>query len=368
MLIGIDASRAVTGRRTGTEAYAYFLLQALVPLTAESGHHLRLYFNQSPPANLSPDFAHVEPCIIPMARLWSQVRLARELAQRPPDVFFTPAHVIPFAYRGRSVATIHDLGFHHFPEAHTRSQLAYLKFSTRLNGRAAARIIADSQATKADLLRFYGLPEEKIDVIYPGIDSALTKVTDPERLGAVQRKYGIDMPYLLYIGTIQPRKNLARLVQSFLACDLPHQLVLAGKVGWNSRPIIAEIESLELWQRERLLLPGFIAEEDKAALISGAQALLFPSLYEGFGFPVLESQACGTPVLASNTSSLPEIAGEGALLVDPLSSCDLTLAMRRIIDDSELRRELVIKGLQNVQRFSWRKTAAAVLQTLESAV
>jgi len=368
MLIGIDASRTVTRQRTGTEAYAVYLVQAFLSLTAGGEHHLRLYFNQSPPADLFPELPHVERCIIPMARLWTQVRLARELSQREPDLFFTPAHVIPFTYRGCSVATVHDLGFHYFPKAHTRSQLAYLKLSTRINGRSSSRLIADSQATKADLVRFYNIAPAKVDVIYPGIDPSLAPVTDAAIIEAAQRKHGIDTPYLLYISTLQPRKNLVRLVKAFAASDLPHQLVLAGKLGWNSRSIIDEIKRLDTRHRERVLMPGFIKEEDKAALISGAEALLYPSLYEGFGFPLLEGQACGTPVLASNTSSLPEIAGEGALLVDPQSSTELIEGMQRIVADTVLRRKLVKNGLVNVQKFTWQKAAAGVLRTLEQAV
>lgn len=368
MLIGIDASRAVTRQRTGTEAYAYFLLQALIPLASTQGHQMRLYFNQAPPAAFFPDTPHVQECVIPMARLWSQVRLAAELVRRPPDVFFTPAHVIPFITRGKSVVTIHDLGFHHFPEAHTANQLAYLKLSTRINGQSASRVIVDSEATKADLLKYYAVPEGKIDVIYPGVDPAFRRVSDLEKIGAIQGRYGIRSPYLIYIGTIQPRKNLPRLVRAFTAASLPHQLVLAGRVGWKSEEIIAEIDGLRPSQRTQILLPGFIPEDDKAALITGAEALMFPSLYEGFGFPVLEGQVCATPVLASNNSSLPEIAGHGALLVDPFSDQDMTMAIRRIVEDQPLRQELVQKGLENVRRFSWAKTAAVVLATLERAV
>lgn len=367
MLLGIDASRAVTRQRTGTEAYALYLLRALLPLAVKRGHYLRLYFNQPPPVDLFHELPNVEQCIIPMARLWTQVRLARELSQREPDVFFTPAHVIPFTYRGCSVATIHDLGFHYFPKAHTKSQLAYLKLSTKVNGRSSSLLIADSQATKADLIQFYDIAPEKIDVIYPGIDPLLGRTIESLRMAAAQRKYGIETPYLLYIGTLQPRKNLVRLIKAFVASDLPHQLVLAGKLGWNARSIMDEIKGLDVRVQKRILLPGFIGEEDKAALISGAEVLLYPSLYEGFGFPLLEGQACGTPVLASNVSSLPEIAGDGALLVDPQSGVDLAAAMRQIVGDNELRRKLIENGLVNVQKFTWEKAAEGVLQILERA-
>jgi len=367
MFIGIDASRAVTSQRTGTEAYAFFLIQALLSLTAGQDYRLCLYFNQPPPAGHFPDLPHVEYRILPQAHLWTHVRLAGELQRQPPGVFFTPAHVIPFTYRGCSVATVHDLGYHYFPAAHTRRQLAYLKLSTRSNGRLSRKLIADSQATKADLVRFYNLKPDKIEVIYPGVDPALNPVTNTTRLKTVQRKYAINGPYLLFIGTLQPRKNLVRLIQAYAASGLPHQLVLAGKLGWRSGSILGEISRLTPIIRQRLLLPGFIADDDKAALISGATALLYPSLYEGFGFPLLEGQACGTPVIAAKTSSLPEIAGDAALLVDPEGSDELTAALRLVVSDSDLRHDVVRKGLVNVKRYTWEKTAASVLKTLEQA-
>ncbi len=367
MLIGIDASRSVTEQRTGTEAYAYLLIQALIDRTAGGAHQLILYFNQAPRPDLFPDSSHVQQRIMPFPRLWTHVRLARELYEHPPDVFFTPAHVIPFVYRGASVATVHDLGYHYFPEAHTREQVAYLKLSTRSNVRLSKQIIADSQTTKADLSRFYQADANRIDVIYPGIDPTLKRVTDPDLIAAARAKYGIRGPFLLAIGTLQPRKNLKRLIQAFAAADLPHQLVLGGKLGWQPESLMNEIAALEAPIRKRISLPGYVAEADKAALLSAAEALVFPSLYEGFGFPALEAQVCGTPVMAADSSSLPEITAGSALLVEPLDIEAMKVGMRQIATDETLRQKLVSAGYANVRRFDWRKTADAVLKTLEFA-
>lgn len=370
MIIGVDASRAAAGQRTGTEAYAYYLIQALIPLAQQRGYQLHLYFNQPPAAPALPGFApagHVRPVVIPFPRLWTHVRLAWELRQRPPDVFFTPAHVIPFGYRGRSVATVHDLGYLHFPEAHTPGQLAYLRLATIHNAERGRRVIADSVATKADLVRFHQIEAAKIEVVYPGLAPGLERVREEERVAAVQQKYGIVSPYFLYIGTIQPRKNLVRLVRAYAAyaegvgAEQVQGLVLAGKAGWLSDGILAEIGKHQL----PITVTGFVAEADKAALLSGATALLFPSLYEGFGFPVLEAQACGTAVLCSNSSSLPEVAGEAALLVDPLDEAGLATGIGRMAEDGELRRELVQRGFVNVKRFTWERTAEQVMDVLE---
>lgn len=367
MLIGIDASRAVTQQRTGTEAYAYYLIRALISHTAGSEHRLRLYFNQPPPQDLFADLPHVEQRVMPFARLWTHLRLARELQQNPPDVFFTPAHVIPFVYRGAAVATVHDLGYHYFPEAHTKGQVAYLKLSTRANGRIARQIISDSAVTKADLVRFYGTDPAKIDVVYPGLDPDLKRVDDVQAIARVGAKYGINAPYLLYLGTLQPRKNLSRLVSAFANSGVPHQLLLGGKPGWQTEALFNELAALDASVRERVLLPGFVAEDDKAALLSGAEALVYPSLYEGFGFPLLEAQQCGTPVLAANSSSLPEISGGSALLVDALDVGAIAGGLQQLVSDSDLRKDLVRKGEQNVKRFDWQKTAEAVLRILGRA-
>ncbi|MCL4266502.1 MAG: glycosyltransferase family 4 protein [Anaerolineae bacterium] len=371
MLIGIDASRAVTGQRTGTEAYAWFLLRALLPLAGAHGHTVRLYFNAAPSPDLFPPASHIEEVVIPFARLWTHVRLAAELQHHPPDVFFTPAHVIPLSYHGRAVATVHDLGYHYFPEAHPQRQLAYLKWSTRHNGRRATRIFADSQTTKDDLMRFDGIPADKIEVVYPGVDPDLQRV-EGEAVTAVCQKYQITPPYLLYISTLHPRKNLERLAQAYAQSGLPHQLILAGKKGWLAQPILEQIVHLQSFGSaqdrssisSKISLPGFIADEDKATLISGATAVLYPSLYEGFGFPILEAQACGVPVLTANTSSCPEVAGDAALLVDPSDVNAISDGMRQLAEDNALRQGLVEKGYTNVQRFSWEKTARQILQGL----
>lgn len=364
MLIGIDASRAVIAQRTGTEAYAYFLIQALLPLATARGHAIRLYFNEPPSSALFPNAPQVEQRIIPFPRLWTHLRLAWELRQRPPDLFFTPAHVIPFTYRGASVATVHDLGYHHFPEAHTRRQVAYLRWSTRHNGRSAHTILADSQATKDDLIRFYNTPAAKIEVVYPGIDPALRRATEAE-ITAVCHKHAITRPYFLYLGTLQPRKNLIRLVEAFATANLPYQLVLAGKSGWLSQPLRDKISNLPSPIASKIHLPGFIPDEDKAALLSGATALLYPSLYEGFGFPLLEAQACQTAVLSANTSSLPELAADSALLVDPLDTAAIRDGIIQLAHNEVLRQTLVAKGHENVKRFGWEKTAVRVLDLLE---
>jgi len=370
MLIGIDASRATAARRTGTENYSLHLIRAL--LTLGRRHTFRLYFNQPPAEGLFPPMASQQ--VMPFPRLWTHIRLSWEMVQQPPDLLFVPSHVLPLVHPRRSVVTVHDLGYHYYPEAHTLSQNLYLRASTRFNARAATRIIADSEATRQDLARHYGTPIEKVAVVYPGRDESLQKVTDAGRLAAVRQRYGLSEAYLLYVGTLHPRKNLVRLVQAFgallagpsappptLPSDL--QLVLAGQKGWLADEVERQIAKLGL--TDRVVLTGYLPDEDLPALLSGAAAFCFPSLYEGFGLPVLEAMACRVPVVCAHSSSLPEVAGDAALMVDPLSVEDLTTALARVLTDAELRRELVGRGLEQIQRFSWERCAAEVMQVLE---
>lgn len=364
MHLGIDASRAVTAQRTGTEGYAYHLLKTLLPLAQAAGHQVTLYFNQAPPPGYLPEATHE---VIPFPRLWTHLRLGWALRRQPPDLFFTPAHVIPLSYFGPSVATVHDLGYHYYPGAHTRFQVAYLNWSTLHNARRSRRILADSKATRDDLVRIYHIPPEKIAVVYPGVDRELGPVRDPDALSSVMTRYTINGPYMLYLGTIQPRKNLVRLIAAYAASGVEESLVLAGKAGWLSQPVLEAIARLPLAVQARIRITGFVDEADKAALFSGATALLYPSLYEGFGFPVLEAQVCETPVLCADSSSLPEVAGEGALLVNAADSEAIREGIRRLSQDQALREQLVAAGLENVRRFSWERTAREALAVLEEA-
>jgi glycosyltransferase involved in cell wall biosynthesis len=372
MLIGIDASRAVAARRTGTENYSLNLIREL--LAQGQDRRFRLYFNRAPATDLF--LGGAEWRVMPFPRLWTHLRLSWEMLSNPPDLLFVPSHVLPLAHPQHTVVTVHDLGYHYYPEAHTLFQNVYLRWSTQYNARAATRVLADSEATRQDLIRYYGTPKEKIAVVYPGRDEALAPVAESQRLADMRAHYGLSDSYFLYVGTLHPRKNLVRLVQAFasliqsLTSSSQHpmdslQLVLAGQKGWLYEEIFAEVRRLDL--TERVVLTGYVPDAHLGGLLSGALAFVFPSLYEGFGLPVLEAMACGTPVVCSDVSSLPEIAGDAALLVDPLDAEDLAQALYQIAVDERLRRTLVARGLQQVQLFSWRRCAQETLQVLEDA-
>jgi len=379
MLIGIDASRTTVARRTGTENYALNLIRALLALRGGDGlptrPTYRLYFRDQPATGLFCTDDYVERRVIPFPRLWTHLRLSWEMGRHPPDLLFVPAHVLPPIRPRRSLVTVHDLGYRHFPQAHRPLDRLYLDLSTRWNAHAATRILADSEATKADLIGEYGTPASKITVVYPGRDESLRRVDDPAAVSAVKSKYGIAGDYVLYVGTLHPRKNLLRLIEAFSILNSPIsnlqspisipdlQLVIAGKKGWLYDEIFDRVKSLGL--AGRVILTGYVPDADLPALLSGARSFVFPSLHEGFGFPVLEAMSCGVPVICSNSSSLPEVAGDAALLIDPLDTTALAEALARLLADESLRVSLVARGYEQARRFSWERAARQVLSIIE---
>jgi len=370
LTIGIDASRAARAPRTGTETYSLELIKALAGL-ASSQHRLRLYTPHLPQHSDWPDSPYVETRVIPWPRLWTHLRLATELRQHPLDVLFVPAHVLPLYCPVPAVVTVHDLGYRHYPDAHRPFDRWYLEWTTRRHTRVARHIIADSLATKQDLFDFYAADPNRIDVVYLGRDEKLARVTDPQLIAQTKAKYRLDGDYLLYVGTLHPRKNLVRLVEAFYHAteSLQNQklkLVIAGKRGWLYNAIFERVQQLGL--TERVIFPGYVADHDKPALLSGALVYVFPSLYEGFGLPVLEAMACGTPVLTSNISSLPEVAGKAALLVDPHHIEEIAGGLVQLMTNTNLRQQLIERGYNQIQKFSWQRAATQILEILEKTV
>lgn len=369
LTFGIDASRAARAHRTGTETYSLELIKALAPL-ASAQRRLRLYTSHPPQIGDWPASPHIETRVIPWPRLWTHVRLAAELRRHPPDVLFVPAHVLPFYCPVPAIVTVHDLGYRHYPDTHRLFDRWYLDWTTRRHCRTARSIIADSLATKQDLLDFYGADPARINVVYLGRNESLVPVTDSKFITQAKARYNIGRDYLFYLGTLHPRKNLVRLIEAFYQAiqttSTEHlQLVIAGQRGWLYDEIFARVEQLGLVGR--VIFPGYVADGDKPALLSGALAYVFPSLYEGFGLPVLEAMACGTPVLTSNCSSLPEVAGSAALLIDPRHTGEIAEGLVQLITDPDLRQQLVQRGYRQFRAFSWSQAAAQVWELLEKA-
>jgi glycosyltransferase involved in cell wall biosynthesis len=368
MLIGIDASRATVTQRTGTEGYSLHIIRGLIK--QGSKHRIRLYFRDTPPQELFPTGERVEVCVINRVRMWTHLGLGPTARRDPPDVLFVPAHVVPWPGTGRvpAVFTAHDLGYLHYPDKHPLPQRLYLAWSTRHSANVARRVIAVSKATAHDLVALNGIPREKIRVVYSGVDDLLAPVADPGRIDALRARLGIPGPYILHVGSIQPRKNLVRLVEAFRLVmeDIPDlTLVLAGRLGWDYQPLLSRIGQPGL--AGRVILAGFVPDEDLPILYSGAAVYAFPSLYEGFGFPALEAMACGTPVICSNTSSLPELVGDAALTFPPTDVTALADALRRVLTDASLRSRLIARGFERGSHFTWEAAAQATLDVLLEA-
>jgi len=358
--IGVDASRSFGGGRTGTEHYATAITRQLIRLAPGS---MRLYFRTAPVETPPPG---TDVLVLPAPRLWTHIRLASEVARRPPAVLFIPAHVMPLFCRPPAVVTVHDLGYEHFPETHPAMSRAYLRWTTRRHVRHAAYLVADSQATKDDLVDLYGASPDRVRVVLLAPDAHLAPPS-PEDVARVRHLQGLppDAPYLLHVGTLQPRKNLPRLLAAFAALKDDHpelRLVMAGMRGWGHEDLAGQAWRLGI--ADSVCWTGYLPHDLLAALYGGATALAMPSLYEGFGLPVVEAMACGTPVLCSGTSSLPEAAGGAALLVDPLKIDAIAAGLRRLVEDADLRAQLRGRGLMRAAKLSWESSARQVLQVL----
>jgi glycosyltransferase involved in cell wall biosynthesis len=259
------------------------------------------------------------------------------------------------------------LGYRHFPAAHPWQQRLYVDWGTRWSVAAATAVIAVSHATALDLQRILGTNEAKVHVVHEAAD--LLPMPTPEAVAAVCARIGVTRPYALYVGTLQPRKNLTRLLTAFeQLCQqgaATFDLVLAGHAGWLSQEITAQARQSP--HAQRIHLTGYVADADLPGLMVGAQFFTFPSLYEGFGLPILEAQSLGVPVMTAKGSSLPEVAGDAALYVDPTDVEAIAQAMLRLSQDEALRQKLIAAGHRNVLRFSWTKAAEETLAVLEEA-
>ena len=297
-----------------------------------------------------------------LARLWHRARLPLpvELATGAVDLYHATDFVLPPTRpQTRTLLTVHDLSFARVPHAASPPLKAYLDAVVPGSVARADHILADSAATKRDLVELYGTPETKITVLYSGVSQRYRPVHDATQLEELRAKYGLlGLDYVLSVGTVQPRKNYARVIKALAQLRAKgHDLhyVVAGGKGWLNDDIRATIEKTGMEDYVRLL--GFVDDEDLPALYTGARMLALPSLYEGFGFPVLEAMACGTPVMTSNVSSLPEVAGEAALLVDPLDVEAIACAISRLDTDVDLRARLIEAGFRQAAKFTWRRAA-----------
>jgi len=367
--IGIDIRELARGTMTGIGRYLRnFLADATV---ARPEHCLVLYGNQHT-ATADLRFPHTEVRIVreTLTQWWDQVVLSRLARQDRLDLFFSPYIKGPLFLPCPLVTTIHDLMCLVHPTyapGRTARQHWLFRHMARLAARRAAAIITDSEYSRQDIVRLLGVPGQKLVVLPIGVSADYRPINDPQSLARVRHTYRLARPYVLYIGNFKPHKNVTALLHAF--ARLPktvaeaHQLVLGGALD-AFQPAHAALAA-ELGIAERVVFPGFIPESDLPALYAAAALFVLPSLYEGFGLPVLEAMACGTPVICGRVTSLPEVVGDSALLIDPHSIAEMAVAIERGLTDPALRQDLRARGLQRAQHFTPQHTARRVLALLE---
>ncbi len=423
MIIGIDASRANRRHKSGTEWYSYYLIRALARLDSrnqyilytdtplrdgladltEEGekHPLMPSIHVDGTQELKSPHGNFSAKVLGWRWrfLWSQGRLSLEMLFKRPDVLFVPAHALPLIHPRRSIVTIHDIGFcrdgslygrqrigtdsrrsHRFLNGLVRvlsrgrygaNTFDYLDWSTRFALNNAHKVIAISDFTKQELIEIYNARSERISVVHNGYNTELYKpITDHSVIENVLIRYGIKTPYLFYVGRLEKKKNIAALIEAFAllkqkrGAGFDCTLCLAGDASFGFDEVKYSINEYGL-ERD-IITTGWVQEKDLPALFGGAAGFVFPSNYEGFGIPLLQAMAMGTPIAASNIASIPEIAGDAAVLFDPSDPSDMAVALEHLLYDTKLRERLISAGYERVRLFDWERAAVSTLAVLES--
>ncbi|MDT5061928.1 MAG: hypothetical protein QOH63_2387 [Acidobacteriota bacterium] len=369
--IAIDAHSVGTGL-AGNESYITNLIEALAELDTINRYTLYVtkheaverFRNRWPHVAVRMTWPHTPLVRIPLT-------LATELRRRPVDLLHVQYTAPPFA-PCPIVATIHDLSFEHLPQTFKRRSRMQLRLTVRRTARVASRILVPSEHTRRDIIETYKVGAERVSVTKLAAPDHFAPVEDKREVRRVRELYKIRGDYILAVGSIQPRKNLTRLISAYSAlrrarphANLP-QLALVGKRAWLYDETLRAIEESGI--KDLTVLTGYVSESDLPALYTGALCFVYPSYFEGFGLPPLEAMQCGAPVIAGNKTSLPEVVGDAGLLVDPFDEDALAQALARLIDDSDLRARLRLKGLERARNFSWRETARSTIKAYEQAV
>lgn len=401
MNIGIDIRILGKKRRTGVEDYTINLLSHLLSL--DRSIRYRLFYNGVRKPKLDYPFLKLPNVKIKRFRIPNRIldlflrflrfpKLDKLLGR--VDIFLSPHFLLaPVSKKVKTIVIFYDLSFIRFPEFFSLSKLLWHKFIyPKKQAQKADLIVAISESTKEDLINLYGIKEEKIKVIYPGIDKKFKPISDDNpALDRVRRKYNLPDNFILYFGTIEPRKNILGLIRAFEQLkkqphlegrvewlgfegrvksdkrdffDFPSlKLVIAGTKGWLYNEIFEEVKKSQF--QKDIIFTDFIDEEDKPYLYNLAQAFIYPSFFEGFGLPPLEAMACGMPTIVSNKSSLPEVVGQGAIMINPYNIDEISLAIKEILENKDLREYLIKKGLERAEEFNWDRTAKQFLEIME---
>lgn len=375
MEIGINALKLYASqdyRNAGISNYVRQLTTHL--LNSEESNNYTLFTNHlmpewhEPTRNAPSIVTSRLPTAHPIPRIvWEQTVLAWHTTRDKLDVLHCPLNVIPLAAACPTVLTIHDLTFLRYPRLFPRLKQLYLRLFTRLSAHNASAVVTDSASTRDDVVQMLGVPRERVHVVYPAADADYSPRTHDE-CSAFRDSKGLTNGYVLYVGTLEPRKNVDVLIRAFGRVvreqQLPHSLVLVGGRGWMTQSIQEAIAEAGIG--ERIIMPGYVPRAELPLWYSGADLFVYPSTYEGFGYPVLESMSAGTPVITTNTSSLPEIAGDAGVLVSPREISQLAAAIASILTDGNRAASLRARGLEQAGSFSWTESVRTCLNLYRS--
>ncbi len=366
MLIGIDARML---RYSGIGKYIQNLIENLARIDRKNQYILFVKENDLGICKINQENFNFQVVRASLFSPREQLSLPIEIKRNRLDTFHTPHFNLPLFSPVKKVVTIHDLIPSIFPKARSsRLSRLYYRFMNSQAAKKAGKIIVDSKNTKKDLLKFFKILEGKIEVIYGGVSERFKPVNDTESLEAIKKKFNSTKNFLLYVGLRKPHKNLVSLIKVLGILrgkmDFDIQLVIVGKKDPRFTQVEEAAKKLDLV--EEVLSLGEVSDEDLVLLYNAAQIFLFPSLYEGFGLPPLEAMACGTPVISSNTSSLPEVLGDAALLIDPNDTNKWVEKIKAVLTSEDLRKKLKRKGLERARHFSWKRAAQDTLKVYES--
>jgi glycosyltransferase involved in cell wall biosynthesis len=361
MRIGIDAT-ALPPRPVGAGHYIIQLIRAFARQPGDDEFIVFVQCRSLPLLNL-PLSASVRLATLPdqsppLRLAWEQAVFPWLAARQPLDVLHSLHYTLPLAYSGRRVVTLHDMTFFLFPQLHTLPKRYFFRFFIHASARLADALVADSESTRLDAIRLAHIPSQKIFTAQLGVTPDFHPVSDVAALQTVRQKYYLPERFVLCVGLIEPRKNIPTLLHAFaqITAQFPDQrLVLVGRRGWMVETLEQQIASLGL--AGKVIFPGYVAQTDLPMVYNLADICVYPSLYEGFGLPVLEALACGTPVITSNVSSMPEIVGPAGLLLPPTDSQALAAALQRLLSDPAERQRLAAQGPARAARFTWQRTA-----------
>ena len=358
MIIGIDGNEANVEKRVGIGEYAYELLRQFEGFKIDN-LRFTIYLKNKPLEDMPREREGWNYKIIGPKKMWTQFALPLNLFLSPkkPDVFFSPSHYAPRFSPVPTAISIMDLSYIHFPELFTKHDLYQLVNWTKYSAKNARKIFTISNFSRDDIIKTYGKDPKDVITTYLGIKQVLS-------MEELKKKFGIDGNYILFVGTLQPRKNITKLIEAFSKLKTKNiKLIIVGKKGWLWEEIIQAPEKYNVTDRVKFL--DFVSDEDLPSLYKHATCFVLPSLYEGFGLPVLEAMKYGCPVIISNVSSLPEVGGDAAFYFDPQNTDEIAQKIDQVVSDKNLRQEMIEKGYNQVKKFSWEKTAKQTLEVLE---